>query len=110
MIRPLALAALALACACAPSRPAVSPFAAVTDPGVKEDCAMTVRTCSRCHELDRALGHRAGSPRGWSLLVERMRRTSAGAMSRTEASAAARCLVFRELGRPGLLALAGRAR
>ena len=76
------------------------------DRRIQEACAVTARTCSRCHEIDRVLVARLDTPREWQRLVERMRLMRSSAMTDAEADAAVTCLVYRRHGQAGLDALA----
>jgi hypothetical protein len=76
------------------------------DPRLEEACTVTVRVCTRCHDLNRVMATRMDSPQGWPPLVARMRFMQSSAMTEADADLALTCLVFRQFGQPGLDAIA----
>jgi hypothetical protein len=76
------------------------------NPSVEKACEVTVRVCTRCHDLNRVMATRMDSPEGWPPLVTRMRFMQSSAMTAHDAQLALTCLVFRQFGQPGLDAIA----
>ena len=69
-----------------------------TDGHIKEACAVTARTCTRCHDLGRVVAARQQTPERWRLLVDRMRLMRSSGITPSEEEAAVLCLTYRELG------------
>jgi len=73
---------------------------------IEEACAVTARTCSRCHDLDKVTITHFDASLPWRRLILRMRRMPASGIDDAEVHAAETCLVFQDLGRRGLDELA----
>jgi hypothetical protein len=52
--------------------------------------------CSRCHSLDRVAAMQVPRPRGWELLVNRMRLQPSSGISRADKDVIVRCIVYRK--------------
>lgn len=70
--------------------------------GIRTDCAIAERRCSRCHPLDRITTTRVASAAGWKSYVRRMRLTPSSGIPLSEEPAIVRCLVFGSFGSSGL--------
>jgi hypothetical protein len=73
---------------------------------IEEACAVTARTCSRCHDIEKVAIAHFDASLAWRRLILRMRRMPASGISDAEVHAAETCLVFQDLGRRGLDELA----
>ncbi|HTE50151.1 MAG TPA: hypothetical protein VK698_04710 [Kofleriaceae bacterium] len=56
------------------------------------------RRCSKCHSLDRIDVVQLAEPRGWELLVHRMRLQPRSGISLTDQDTVVRCIVYRKFG------------
>ena len=70
--------------------------------GLRTECSIAERRCSRCHPLDRIVDARVASPAGWQSYVRRMRLTPGSGIPVTDEPAIVRCLVFGSFGPVGL--------
>jgi hypothetical protein len=102
----LLFAFLLLACASGPGREEELLPEGPRDARIQEACAVTARSCTRCHELNRIVAAKLDSPREWKILVERMRLMPSSNISQPDADQATQCLVYRAYGPTGLAALA----
>ena len=78
------------------------------DASIQAACDSTVRTCTRCHDLNRIMATRFGTPASVPVLVARMRYMRSSGITADDADQAVTCLVYRQFGRPGLAAVADR--
>ena len=86
---------------------AAAPF---MPPHIQHACAMTARTCARCHDLGKVLITHFDASLPWRQLVLRMRRLPGSGITDDEVHAAETCLgrsrSRHDLGRRGLDELA----
>ena len=101
-MRRAALGALIVALAGCPQPGATLRPGPAADDGLRADCALAERRCSRCHSIDRVVVARIGAPREWESTVDRMRRLPGSLIGRADATRITRCLVFRSFGPAGL--------
>ena len=67
-------------------------------PEIQRACAVMARRCTRCHSLDRVAAMQIPQPRGWELLVNRMRLQPSSGISLADQEVIVRCIVYRKLG------------
>jgi hypothetical protein len=56
------------------------------------------RRCSKCHSPDRVNTIQVAEPRGWELLVHRMRLQPSSGISPVDEESVVRCIVYRKFG------------
>jgi hypothetical protein len=99
--------ALVIACACSSAHTRETLAAQKSgDPRIEEACAMTAKTCSRCHDLGKLYVTHFDSSLPWRQLVLRMRLMPGSGITDAEVHAAETCLVYHDLGQRGLDELA----
>jgi len=67
-------------------------------PAIQRACAVMARRCSKCHSPDRVNVVQVGTPRGWELLVNRMRLQPSSGISLADQDTVVRCIVYRKFG------------
>lgn len=67
-------------------------------PAIQRACAVMAERCSKCHSPDRVNVVQAAEPRGWELLVRRMRLMPGSGISLVDEDTVVRCIVYRKLG------------
>ena len=103
---PALLVSSALACSGTQSNDAALAAGAFMPPHIQTACAMTARTCARCHDLGKVRITHFDHSLPWRQLVLRMRRLPGSGITDDEVHAAETCLVYHDLGRRGLDELA----
>jgi hypothetical protein len=89
-------------CAIPPSNEAALLPDGPVDRRIEEACALTARTCTRCHDLNRVYVAHLDKPASWQSLVWRMRYMPSSNITDDDARVVTTCLVYRLYGQPGL--------
>lgn len=67
-------------------------------PEIQRACVVMADRCSKCHSLDRINALQVERPRGWELLVRRMRLQPRSGISLADEETVIRCIVYRKFG------------
>lgn len=66
---------------------------------IREDCVLTEEKCTHCHTIGRVLVAEARTAAEWEPIVHKMRLQASSGITRLDAEAVVRCLVYRSQGR-----------